>query len=239
MNKRSCNNCAYSTRPVGRLYRMILWRYPGLLTCVNHPDAPGQIIGVPYTAVCANWRRRLPVRMRTEPPQPPDDKIRYIPLTQGKYAIVDAEDYEWLSQYKWHAVRDNNTFYARRTLGNGRHITMHRQIMQPAEGEVTDHMNGNGLDNRRANMRNCSRGENSQNRRKNSHTLSGYKGVWRDKKTGKYWAGIHKKHKGSHDGPFDTPIEAARAYDRLALTHFGPFARLNFPEEHEPPDHPA
>lgn len=237
MNKRSCSNCAYATRPVGRWYRLILSRWPGLLTCLNHPDAPGQMMGMPCTGVCANWRPRRPVRMRTEPPQPPNDKIRYIPLTQGKYAIVDAEDYEWLSQYKWHAIRDDGTgtYYARRTE-NGRHIAMHREIMQPPEGKVTDHMNGNGLDNRRANMRNCSRGENSQNRRKNSHTLSGYKGVWQDKKTGKYWASIHQKRQGFYDGPFDTAIEAARAYDRLALALFGPFARINFPEEHEPSD---
>ena len=116
---------------------------------------------------------------------------------------------------------------------------MHREIMQPPQGMVTDHMNGNGLDNRRGNMRNCSRGENSQNRRKNRHTITGYKGIWQDKKTGKYWAQIHLKRQPFYMGPFETSIEAARAYDRMALDLFGPFARLNFPEEHEAPDHPA
>ncbi|OHB66362.1 MAG: hypothetical protein A2Y77_14645 [Planctomycetes bacterium RBG_13_62_9] len=77
--------------------------------------------------------------------------------------------------------------------------------------------------------------EDSRNRRRNPHTLTGYKGLWRDKKTGKHWVKIHFEGRRIHLGPFATAIEAAPAYDRKAKELFGPFARLNLPEEH--PEH--
>jgi hypothetical protein len=233
MSKRCCSNCANAVRLASRWFRVFLAHAPGLLACINHPDGAGQIMAVSCAGACANFRPRHKTAVRSAPLEPPDDNVRYIPLTQGKYAIVDAGDYEWLSQYKWHAVRDcrTGTYYARR-YEKGRRVAMHSQIMQPPKGKVTDHMNGNGLDNRRGSLRNCSRLENSRNRRKNRTKAAGFKGVWQDKKTGKYRARIRFQHKTIYLGTHTTAVEAARAYDHKAIELFGQFARLNFPEEH-------
>ena len=233
MNKRCCNNCAYAVRPVGKWYRIILSRWPGLLTCLNHPDAPGQMVGVSCAGTCPNFRPRREPAVRSTPLDPPDDSVRYIPLTQGKYAIVDAEDYERVSRYKWCLSRTGNQLYAYRKH-RGKTIRMHQFIMKPPKGMVVDHIDGNGLNNRRSNLRICTRPENNLNRRRNPNTATGFKGVWRDKKTGKYWAHTQLKGKRIRLGAFDTAVEAAHAYDRKAIELFGEFARLNFPEDHPP-----
>jgi hypothetical protein len=185
MNNRCCRSCAYAVRPVGRWYRVILSRWPGLLTCLNHPDAPGGLMGVAYFAICPNFRRRYVPPVRSAPLAQPEGSVRYIPLTQGKYAIVDAEDYERVSRYKWCLSRTGKQLYAQRRTG-GKTIRMHQFIMKPPKGMVVDHIDGNGLNNRRSNLRICTRPENTRNRRRNPNTASGYKGVWHDKKTGKY-----------------------------------------------------
>jgi len=231
MNKRCCNNCAYAVRPVGRWYRVILLSWPGLLTCLNHPDAPGGLMGVAYFAACPNFRRRYVPPVRSAPLAQPQGSIRYIPLTQGKYAIVDAEDYERVSRYKWCLSRTRGQLYAQRRTG-GKTVRMHQFIMNPPKGMVVDHIDGNGLNNRRSNLRICTRPENTRNRRPNPNTSTGYKGVWRDKRTGRYWAQIYFKGKSTRLGSFDTAVEAAHAYDRKAIELFGEFACLNFPQEH-------
>jgi hypothetical protein len=231
MNKRCCSNCANAVRPIGRWFRVILSRWPGLLTCLSHPDAPGRLMGVACCASCANFRPRHKPAVRSAPLEPPDDNVRYIPLTQGKYAIVDAGDYERVSRYKWCLSRTGKQLYAQRRTG-GKTIRMHQFIMNPPKGMVVDHIDGNGLNNRRSNLRICTRPENTRNRRVNPNTSTGFKGVWRDKKTGKCWAQIYFEGKPIRLGSFATAVEAARAYDRKAIELFGQFARLNFPEEH-------
>ena len=82
--------------------------------------------------------------------------FRRIPLTQGKYAIVDPEDFERLNKYKWYAVKDSRTFYAYRNKRVGKKyisLGMHREILDPPGHLVVDHINHNGLDNRKANLR--------------------------------------------------------------------------------------
>lgn len=74
-----------------------------------------------------------------------------ILLTKGKFAIVDAEDYDWLSQYKWCAVKSRETFYAQR-WSNGTTVSIHREIMCAPKGVICDHKNHNGLDNRKSNL---------------------------------------------------------------------------------------
>lgn len=108
---------------------------------------------------------------------------------------------------------------------------MHREIMQAPAGMVVDHIDGNGLNNRRSNLRLCTRMQNSRNRRKNRDSTTEFKGVWRDKRTGRCYAQIRFKGKNLYVGVFDTAIEAARAYDRKALELFAEFAHLNFPDE--------
>ena len=107
---------------------------------------------------------------RHEVVQPQDQSIRLIPLTQGQNAVVDAADYEWLNQWNWHAhwFESSKTFYAGRNISasEGRPmgvVTMHRELLQDGSNLDTDHRNGNGLDNRRSNLRICTRSQNCQN----------------------------------------------------------------------------
>ena len=110
---------------------------------------------------------------------------------------------------------------------------MHRLIMNPPKGMVVDHINGNGLDNRRCNLRICTQAENSRNSRKHADGRSRFIGVHphRDK-----WdAVVTRQGKTHYAGSFDDEVEAAKARDRLALELHGQFARLNFPPQ-DPPE---
>jgi len=159
--------------------------------------------------------------------------FRKIPLTKGKYAIVDPQDYDRLSQYNWHAVIAPNTCYAARSqtckiTGQSIKIPMHRSIITIPENMLCDHINHNGLDNRSANLRPATAAQNSWNRKKQSKpTTSKYKGV--HKTISNTWsAKITVLGKRIHLGTFKTEPAAARAYDSAAKTHFGPFAYTNF-----------
>lgn len=163
--------------------------------------------------------------------------MRTIPLTRGYVAIVDDADYERFSHYTWRAVVRSNTLYATRHVpkdvdGKHRSILMHREVMDACPGEEVDHINHNGLDNRRENLRICSRLENSRNRIK-TWGSSQYKGVSWQKDRGKWQAYIKAGKRMEHLGNFVNEEDAARAYDRAARNYFGEFAHLNFPEEME------
>jgi hypothetical protein len=164
-------------------------------------------------------------------------KIRYgyefrrIPLTQGKFAIVDADDYEKLNCYSWQCRESGATFYALRLqFGNGRVriISMHREIMHAPKGMVVDHKNHNGLDNRKENLRIATATENRRHCRKIKTGNSKYKGVYLKKRTGRWEASIGYNHERIHLGYFDSEIEAAKAYDAAAKKYHGEFAALNF-----------
>lgn len=152
---------------------------------------------------------------------------REIPLNNGLVAIVDDEDFEWLSQWRWSA-KDGR--YACRRPGTIRkHIRMHREIMRPAPYEEVDHINGNGLDNRRCNLRICVRAENARNIR--ARGAVPYKGVCARGRD--FQARLRVAGHRFESEMFATPEEAARAYDELARMFHGPFARLNFPRPGE------
>lgn len=172
------------------------------------------------------------------------DGMKEIPLTCGMVAIVDDEDFERLSQFKWHW----NASYARRTIvesrkGNKkrmcRAVLMHRFILDIPLDKKGDHVNGNTLDNRKENLRICNSLGNAQNSKKRKDNTTGFKGVSlisrisKGKRVypGTYRVIINSGNKSIHIGVFPTIIEAARAYDRAAKKHHGEFARLNFPVE--------
>lgn len=164
-----------------------------------------------------------------------------IPLTQGKVALVDDEYFDELSKYKWYTLRDHhyNRFYAirheKKEDGIFTLINMHRQILNyPAE--MIDHVNHDGLDNRRSNIRVCTNSENQHNsnaRKRNKNNTSGFRGVsWNT--TAKRWrAAIKKNLKDIFLGYFSTAEEAGHAYDKKAKELFGEVAVLNFPQELE------
>jgi len=156
------------------------------------------------------------------------DKMKRIPLTQGKFAIVDDKNYEWLNQWKWYALKVGNTYYAARYGGGGHEnpivILMHRQILGLRKGDnnQTDHRNHNGLDNHKVNLRLCNCSQNAANRKYRTNK-SGYKGVYYSKKMEKWYVQIRHKHIGF----YDNKINAARAYDKKAKELFGEFANTN------------
>lgn len=149
--------------------------------------------------------------------------MRQIPLTQGKYALVDDDDFDWLNQWKWSF---SGTRYAWRGKGVNR-ILMHRLILNPAQGFFTDHKNGNGLDNRKSNLRIASLSQNQWNYSIPKSNTSGFKGVSWYKKTKRWQAQIKKYSKSIHIGYFKTRIQAAKAYNLKAKELFGEFALIN------------
>lgn len=158
--------------------------------------------------------------------------VKLIPLTQGKFAIVDALDFDQLSQWKWYARKHHRCWYAERYTGGGRKFKARMSMHEAVIGiKGADHINGDGLDNRRSNLRPSTTSQNLCNRGKNKNNQSGFKGVWFRKDT-KKWAAditIHRKH--IHLGSFLTAEKAALAYDSAALKYHGEFARTNFKME--------
>jgi hypothetical protein len=220
MAGRTCHNCVYSICDPEQWLRW-LWQGQSIVPqCANHPWWPGQlheVSGVP----CRNYRPK---------PAEPQSDIRWISLGDGRYAYVDAADYEWLRQWTWHAYDDGYPArYEKR-----KKVFMHRQIMQPPRGKVVDHIDGNKANNCRSNLRVCSHRENMHNMRKHSDSSSRFKGVGYLKRRRQWYARIWCMGEWTWLGYFTEEAEAARAYDRKAVELFGEYARLNFPEEWPP-----
>lgn len=176
--------------------------------------------------------------------------MKLIPLTQGKFAQVDDEDFEKLNQYKWYADKKvtKNTepvYYARRhyTLEDGtvKSIYMHRQILNPDKNEIIDHADYNGLNNQRINLRKSDKRLNAAHQRKQPQFSSKFIGVskyipCRGKPIPKWKAqGQTNKGKRKHIGYFPYTLQgeimAAKAFDEFAKEYYGEFATLNFPNE--------
>ena len=156
--------------------------------------------------------------------------MKLIPLTQGKFAQVDDEDFDDLNQYKWYAVKGkgfNPPYYARRRQFNGKGIEMHQQLLGLQIGELGDHKDGDGLNNQRFNIRKCTFMQNKMNQRAKSNRLSKYKGVgYRSSR--KIWT-ANITHEGVHYylGSSKSEEVAALLYNQKAIELFKEFARLN------------
>jgi hypothetical protein len=162
--------------------------------------------------------------------------FRKIPLTQGKFAMVDPEDYQRLAKYKWHLVRSPTGAYAARwqrlaAANSRRRIWMHHEVIHVLAGMVCDHINHNGLDNREANLRPATVSQNLCNRpKKKAKARSKYKGLEWDRTQRKWKARIQRHGRKIYLGSFASEIDAARAYDAAAKKYHRDFATLNFPD---------
>jgi hypothetical protein len=214
---RCCFNCVFACLDAEHAAQCVEAGLLNLPACANHPTSFGRMRRTPACGICPNYRPRL---------GKPQGDIRLIPLGDGYYAHVDAADYEWLSQWKWHMQSGYAVRYEKKKL-----IYMHRQITGAPQGKVVDHKNRNRLDNTRINLRVCTHAENTQNARKIQGTHSRFKGVSYRKERDKYFAQIYQNGDQIYLGLFAQETDAARAYDCKAVELFGEFARVNFPEE--------
>jgi len=150
-----------------------------------------------------------------------------IPLTGGEVALIDAADWPLASSYHWCASRGPWTTYVVANIvtpeGKRTMIKLHRLLMNAQPGQLVDHQNNDGLDNRRSNLRLCTTSQNGANNRRSS----GYKGVGWHTVRGKWRAYIMVDRKLRHLGLFGDPWEAAQAYNAAALDAWGEFAHLN------------
>jgi hypothetical protein len=155
--------------------------------------------------------------------------MKKIALTQNQFALVDDNDFERLSKFRWHAALQTKTgnFVARRRKGS-RMESMQEHILGRIPGVFIDHRNMDSLDNRKENLRHATHQQNMRNRLATKYNKTGYKGV--RKLSGKNWftaaIEIGSRHK-LYLGCFKTAQEAAQAYDDAARKYFGEFARLN------------
>jgi len=160
--------------------------------------------------------------------------MKQIPLTQGKFALVDDCDFERVNQFKWYAIRMNKgkeLFYARRHItvyGKDKMQYLHRFLLGITNSKIkVDHKDGNGLNNIRSNIRLATQSQNLQNRGSQNNSESKYKGVCFDNFTKSYrmqitinGKTIRSRHKNE--------IDAAKEYDRMAKILHGEFANTNF-----------
>lgn len=161
--------------------------------------------------------------------------FRRMYLGEGEWTILDQQDYYRLGHLKWCVVGYDEHIYAARLIrktefGRIKSVYLHREIMSAPKGFLVDHRNGNGLDNRRANLRLATHRQNSCNRPKKKNTSSRFIGVCFIKRRKRWMAGIKLHRKSIFLGYFKDEIDAARVYDAAAKKYHGEFARLNFPE---------
>ena len=149
--------------------------------------------------------------------------MKEILLPQNKVAIIDDEDYELVSQYKWYPRKSGRNFYA----GTNIPLRLHTLIMGKKQGFEIDHINHDGLDNRRCNLRHVTRSQNRHNCRSRLNTSSIYKGVCWHKRDKRWVAAITDNRIRYHLGSYTSEQEAALVYNKEAIKRFGEFAYIN------------
>jgi hypothetical protein len=161
--------------------------------------------------------------------------MKEIQLTRNKVALVDNEDFEWLSTLNWFAKPHHGNWYAIGNIGRDDKTrytcSMHRFILKPPKYIAIDHIDTNGLNNQRSNLRICTNSQNAMNRKISRVNTTGFKGVYSE--NNKWRAQIKMNQKIFFIGMFSDKIAAAHAYDQKAIELFGEFSRLNFPQQKE------
>ena len=150
--------------------------------------------------------------------------MKYIKVSY-KQATIDEKDFQFLSQYRWWLTKDGYAYTQKSDGGKRTTILMHRMLLEPGVSEEVDHKNLDKLDNRRQNLRLCTRSQNNANR----PSANRYKGVRWSKNA--WQSEIKKDREYIYLGRFKTAVMAARKYDEKALELFGEFAYTNFPRE--------
>lgn len=158
------------------------------------------------------------------------DNVTIIEISGGAEVKLDSVDVDLVSGFKWSAQKNRGTQYAQSTVNHEsgrRNIMMHRLIMSAPKGMQVDHINGDGLDNRRSNLRLVTNSQNSYNRGVAKNNVSGFKGVGFHKKSGKWQARIAVDRKRKHIGLYDTPEQAAEAYEAESKKLHGVYSWAN------------
>jgi HNH endonuclease len=151
-----------------------------------------------------------------------------IQLSKDQIALIDDEDFALISEFNWRAQQNQDgRWYAMAWNSYPNFLLMHRYVMAANDGEWIDHRNGNGLDNRKENLRVCTPSEN-QARKGPQGITSLFKGVHWESARGKWKAVVTKDGKSHFLGRYDNEVEAAEAYDGAAKELFGEFAYTNF-----------
>jgi len=151
--------------------------------------------------------------------------MRTIPLVNGSGALVDDADFDWLSQWQWRAHKLKTITVAVRYQTNGPIVYMHRAVLAMLSGGRVCHLDGDGLNNQRANLRLATQSEVKGHAGLYKNNTSGFKGVWWNKRQQKWQAGIRVHRKLYHLGFFERAEDAAAAYWNAAQRYFGEFAR--------------
>lgn len=184
--------------------------------CGNVVKVRGSYLRSGHTKTCGNCVRY-------------EEKEDYIRCTvkSGQSFIFDKSDFEIVAKHKWSVDK-----YGYVISGTGKEcVKLHRLLFENPENTVVDHINGRPWDCRRSNLRLASQQQNTQNSAMPKSNTTGYKGVCFDKKRNKFMASIHPNRQTVFLGYYDSPYEAALAYDRAAFCYYGEFARPNFNNE--------
>ncbi len=215
-----CDNCFFSIWMMGANRPM--------LGCKQRASHIGRWRIVQLEQSCPNFYPSSTFKAGSE-------ATRRIPLTCGQFALVDAEDYYRLAKFQWFANGPTKTkFYAVRKCDR-KNVKMHRVIMAAPDHLSVDHIDRNGLNNCKSNLRLCTHAQNSCNK-PSRNGVSKYKGINRDRYEKKWTARVHFNNKTCHIGTFATEIDAAKAYDKKAVELHGEFACLNFPPNPKKPE---
>lgn len=181
-----------------------------------------------FNSTASTW---TPIVQRSVPSEAEREAMKEITLTRGKVTLVDDEDYDQLRALKWHAIGSDKYGWYAACIIHGSTVEMHRFILGRPAGMEVDHVDRNGLNNTRNNLRLATHAENMRNRCIARNNTSGFKGVHWNRKDSRRVAQMKFNGQYIYLSYYCNAIDAARAYDSKASELYGEFARLNFPNE--------